>query len=105
MLDQLFKFFKSKNWQFLFIKLSSIFQEILQPFDSSAFYDTLYAQLRAYLFVIKCKVFKMHGEGIQRIQFPDKKRHNELSDGGMRKFHLVSKVNNEKSASSSRVIY
>ena len=73
-------------------------------FRLKCIYDTLYAQLRAYLFVIKCKVFKMRGEGIQRIQFPDKKRHNELSDGGMRKFHLVSKVNNEKSASSSRVI-
>ena len=57
----------------------------------------------------------MCGGGINRIQLSDKKkkkkkkhphthknkRHNELSDGGTKKFHLVSKVHNEKSASTN----
>ena len=61
----------------------------------------------------------MRGEGIQRIQLSDKKkkkrkqktkktpthtqkkRHNELSDGGTRTFYLVSKVHNKKYASTN----
>ena len=43
----------------------------------------------------------MHGEGKTGIPLADKKRHDRLSDGGTRKFHLVSKVSIEKSASTN----